>query len=213
MRGDSKNERNTLRTSRSLSRARSGLRSNHRKREPVPLAELQQVIRIQREAPLADALRRALEIGKIVARHFLVRANQQVRELPAGGSRLREQLRNGGLQNVFREQECGFERHALRATATRLGALRAHVGVLIEKPARVPLENRGEKLQQLGRGHAFAALDHAEVRNRGRKLRVALDAARGDFFERESVALAQCAQLRAEEMAFAKDRGHERHRS
>ena len=56
-------------------------------------------------AALAHAVGSPLEVGKVVARHLLVRADQQVRELPSGGAGLGQQLGDGGLQDVFGEQK------------------------------------------------------------------------------------------------------------
>ncbi len=137
-----------------------------------------------------------------------MRADEQVRELPASGAGLREQLGDGRLQHILREQERWLERHALRAAARTLGALGAQVGVLVEKPARVALKNASEQIQQPGRRRALAALDHAQVRHRGRKLGIALDAAGRHLFEREAIAFAQRAKLGAEEVTLAKNDGH-----
>ena len=104
-----------LRSSRSLSRASTGLRSNQRRIEAVVLAQAHQVVGAERKPALADAFGRSLEIGKVVARHLLVRADQQVRELPAGGAGLRQQLGDRRLQQFLGKQERRLERHARRA--------------------------------------------------------------------------------------------------
>ena len=151
-----------LRSSRSLSRASTGLRSNQRMARPWLLAQPQQVVGRERELALADALGRALEIGEVVARHFLVRADQQVRELPPGGAGLREQLGNRRLQQLLGEQERGLERHAGRAAGASFAAPSASMsGVAVEEPARLALEQRRQQPEHLVGGHALAALDHA----------------------------------------------------
>src|SRR5688572_24850045 len=119
------------------------------KRDSVTLAEAQEILHVQRKTPFANALRCALEIREVVPGHLLVRADEQVSELPASGSRLREELGDGGLQNVFREKKRRLERNALGTAAPCIRPLGPDVGVLIEKPARLALENRCEKLQQL----------------------------------------------------------------
>ncbi len=72
MRGDSKNERSTLRTSRSLSRASMRLAIEPAQREAMAPAELQQVFRVEREAPLTDTLRcftrRVFGVAKLLRR-------------------------------------------------------------------------------------------------------------------------------------------------
>src|SRR5215469_15598272 len=79
---------------------------------------------------------------------------------------------------------------------------------LIEKPRWGTLEYPGEQLEQCRRRQALAALDHAEIRHRRREVGIALDAAHRQLLECESVALAQCTQLRTEEVAFAQQFRH-----
>ena len=175
--------------------------------EPVLLAQAQQVLDLEREAPLADALGRALEVREVVARHLLVRADQQVRELPAGGAGLREQLGDRRLQQLLRKQERGLERHAGRA-AGALGARRggAISRVVVEKPARLALEERSTRSSSTSsEGTRLPLSIMLRVGHRGRALRVELGAARGQLFQREAVALSQRAQLGAEEVALAGD--------
>jgi len=80
--------------------------------------------------------------------------------------------------------------------------------VLIEKPRRRALKHPGEELEQLRRGRALAALDHAQVRDRGRDVRVILDAAHRQLFQRQPVAPAYGAQLGTQEVTFAQQFRH-----
>jgi len=176
--------------------------------EPVAPAQPQQILGRQREAPLADAVGGALQVREVVARHLLVRADQQVRELPPGGAGLREQLRDRQLQQVAREQERRLERHARRCAAGGGGRGGLGLRALIEEPLRRALEHPGQQLEQRRRGAALAALDHAQVGHGRAALRVALDAAHRQLFQRQPVALAQGAQLGAEKMAFAQQFRH-----
>jgi hypothetical protein len=178
--------------------------------EPMVLAQAHQLVHPERELPLADPLGRALEVGKVVARHLLVRADEEVGELPPGRPRLGEQLGDGRLEEVLGEQERRLERHRRRAAGTLARRL-VDLAVAVEEPARLLLEHRGEQAEHVLRRHALAALDHAQVRHRRRGARVELDAARRELLEREAVALAQRAQLRAEEVGLAHVRllGHE----
>src|SRR5207249_1093461 len=77
------------------------------------------------------------------------------------------------------------------------------VRALVHEPGGRALEHRGEELEQVRGRDALAALDHAQVRDRGSQARTALDAARGELLQRQSVALAHRAQLRAEKMTLA----------
>jgi hypothetical protein len=179
--------------------------------QPVMAGEAHQVVRVEREAPLAHALGGALEVGEVVARHLLVRADQQVRELPAGGAGLGKELRDRRLQHIPGEQERGLERHAGGAAAAPAARGRRRRGIAaVEEPARLALEDAREQRQHLLRRHALAALDHREVGDRGGPARVLLDAARRELLQGEAVALAQGAQLGAEEVALAGVRGHGR---
>src|SRR5436309_258497 len=70
------------------------------------------------------------------------------------------------------------------------------------------LKYRGQKLEQLpGRG-ALAALDHAQVGDRGCDAGIALDTAHRQLLQCQSVALAYRAQLGAEKMALAQQLRH-----
>src|SRR5215469_4308449 len=79
---------------------------------------------------------------------------------------------------------------------------------LIEKPRRRALEHAGEQLEQRRRRQALAALDHAEIGDRGGAVGLALDATHRQLLEGESVALAQRPQLRTEEVTFAQQLRH-----
>ena len=136
-----------LRTSRSLSRASTGLRSNQRISRPWRLQRRMQVLDGQREPALADAVRGALEVGKVVARHLLVGADEQMRELPAAGAGLREQLRDRRLQHVLGKEERRLERHLRRTAARGRRRGQLEVGALVEEPLRVALEHLGQKLE------------------------------------------------------------------
>jgi hypothetical protein len=81
-------------------------------------------------------------------------------------------------------------------------------GFLVEKPVRVFLENGGQQFQQIGRRNPLSGLDHAQVGNRRRQLRVKLYAAGGQVLQRQPVPLAERAELGAEEVTFSEQSGH-----
>ncbi len=176
--------------------------------QAVMLAQAHQVVGVQRESSLADAFRRSLEVGEVVAGHFLMRANQQMRELPPGGAGLRQQLGDRRLQQVLRKQERGFERHACCAARALPGHSGLRFRIAVEKPARFALKKRRQQAEHVFRRHALAALDHGEVGDRRGPARIKLDAAGRQLFEGQPVAFAQGAQLGAEEMALAGVLGH-----
>ncbi len=182
--------------------------------EPVDLqadvlGQALQVVHLQRETPLANLLGGALQVGEVVARAFLVGADQQLRELLAAGARLGEQFRQRCLQQFLGEQEGGLERHAFRAAALRpLRRAAVVIGVLVVEPGDIALEDARQQLDHVLGRLALAALDHAQIGDRGRRGRVHLHAARRELIERHAVALAQRAQLRAEQVAGAADRLH-----
>ena len=91
--------------------------SNAAHLQSVLLHEPHDIVDVERKPALADALGGALEVGEVVSRHFLMRAYQQMCELAAGCARLGEQLGDGRLQQLFREQKRRFERHRLRPRA------------------------------------------------------------------------------------------------
>src|SRR5581483_10599560 len=140
---------------------------------------------------------------------LLVRADQQMRELAARGARLDQQLRDCRLQNVFREQESRLQRDLCRSPGGGCGAAAFDVRVFIQKPTWAALENRGKQIEQLLRGSTLAALDHAQVGNGRRQVNITLDAAGRQLLERETVPLADRAQLGTEEVSFAKQRRHD----
>ena len=109
--------------------------------------------------------------------------------------------------NAFCSSSCenrnaGSERHRLETAALAIRRRRLDFGVLVEKPARILAEDSGEHVERGGRRRALAGLHHAEIGNRRRALRVDLHAARRQLVQREPVALAQGAQLRAEKVAL-----------
>src|SRR6185437_934982 len=79
--------------------------------EAVASAEALQVIDRQGELALTDTIRRALEVGKVVARHLLMGADEQMRELSAARACLGEELRDRCLQHVLGEEKCRLERY------------------------------------------------------------------------------------------------------
>ena len=177
--------------------------------QPVVLAQPDQVLGRKREAPLAHLLGGAFEVGIVVARDLLVRADQQVRELAPAGAGLREQLGDGRLQQLLGKQEGRLERHRRRpAGALARGRWLRRLGG-IEEPVRLALEHGREQREQVGRGHPLAALDHAQVGNRRRPRRIELDAARRQLLQRQTVGLAQRAQLASEKVRIAGVLGHE----
>src|SRR5262249_427795 len=169
--------------------------------------EPHQLLDRERKAPFADAVGGALEVGEVVARHFLVRADEQVCELPSGGPGLREQLGDRCLQQTLGEKKRRLERDARRCAAINRWR-EIEVRVLIEKPGRRALKHSREELEQLWRGRALAALDHAQVGDRGRDVRFLLDAAYRQLLQRQSVAPAYRAQLGTEEMSLAQQFRH-----
>jgi len=92
VRGDSKNERTNAAQLAILVAREHRLSVKPAQGQTVVLAEAHQVVGAERKFALADTLRRSLKIGKGIARHLLMRANQQMRELPSGGAGLRQQL-------------------------------------------------------------------------------------------------------------------------
>src|SRR5882757_5071156 len=100
-------------------------------------AQAHQVIHGQRKATAADLVRGALEVGEVVARHLLVRADEQVSELPPRGAGLRQKLGNRSLQYVFGEEKRRLERNARGPALRRLGKRELQVGAFVEEPFRV----------------------------------------------------------------------------
>src|SRR5256885_16617385 len=90
-----------------------------------------------------------------------MRADEKVRELPAAGAGLGEQLRDRHLQQALGEQERRLERDA-RGGAPRAGRGQLEVRALVQKPRGRTLKYRGQKLEQLPGWGARAALDHAQ---------------------------------------------------
>jgi hypothetical protein len=171
--------------------------------EPLVLCQRQQVVHRQRQPSLADALGRALQVGEVIARHLLVRADQQVCELAPAGSGLRQQFGDRGLQQLLGEQERRLQRHPGGAAGLRRPGLAGDIDLFVQEPADLALEHAGQQRQDVLGGHALAGLDHAQVGHRRRHLRVGLDAAAGEFLQSESIALADAAQLGAQEVTLA----------
>jgi len=71
------------------------------------LAKPQQVVGAERKPALADTFRQPLKIGKIIARHFLMRADKQMRELPPGGAGLCQQLGIAACSSSFENRNAG----------------------------------------------------------------------------------------------------------
>ncbi len=171
--------------------------------KPVALAQAHQVIHRQREAPLADAVGGALQVREVVARHLLVGADQQVRELPPGGAGLRQQLRDRRLQQVLGEQERRLERNATAAPPGSAGE-RAR-GRHFRRGTRRPGAGTppASSSSSSGEGVRLPLSIMLRYETDGARCGVALYAARRQLLEGQSVALAQRAQLGAEEMALA----------
>src|SRR4030088_2678352 len=131
-----------------------------------------------------------------------MRADEKVRELPAAGAGLGEQLRYRHLQQALGEQERRLERYACGG-ASGGGRGQLEIRALVQKPRGRTLKYRRQKLEQLARGGALAALDHAQVGDRGGECGIALNAAHRQLLESQSVALAYPAHFRAEKMALA----------
>ena len=157
--------------------------------QPVAPAQAQQILGRQREAPLAHVVGGALQVGEIIARQLLMRADEKVRELPAAGAGLGEQLRYRHLQQALGEQERRLERDACDGAA-KGGRGQLEIRALVEEPRRGTLKYRGEKLEQPPGGGALAALDHAQVGDRGRDAGVTLNTAHRQLFQGQAVALA-----------------------
>src|SRR5258708_34873401 len=136
-----------------------------------------------------------------------MRADEKVRELPAAGAGLGEQLRYRHLQQALGEQERRLERDACGGAS---GGWRGQLEIraLVQKPRRGTLKYRGQKLEQLHGGGALAALDHAQVGDRWCECGVALDATHRQFLDRQAVALAYRAQFGAEKMPLAQQLRH-----
>ena len=118
-----------------------------------------------------------------------MRADEKVRELPAAGAGLGEQLRYRHLQQALGEQERRLERDACGG-ASGGGRGQLEIRALVEEPRRGTLKYRGEKLEQPPGGGALAALDHAQVGDRGRDAGVTLNTAHRQLFQGQAVALA-----------------------
>jgi len=87
---------------------------------------------------------------------------------------------------------------------------RLDLRVLVEEPAWILAEDAGEHGERVGGRRALARFHHAQIGHRGRAFGIHLHAARGQFVERESVALAERAQLRAQQMSLSNQAGHDR---
>src|SRR5258707_13946995 len=111
-----------------------------------------------------------------------MRADEKVRELPAAGAGLGEQLRYRHLQQALGEQERRLERDACGG-ASGGGRGQLEIRGLVQKPRRGAVKYRGQKLEQQPGGGALAALDHAQVRGRRRERGVALDTAERPFLD------------------------------
>ena len=196
-----------LRTSRSLSRASTGLRSNQRisrpwrlhrrirsstdsgkRRSPMPSAARSRSGKSLRDISWWERISRCANCRPVVpvcaSSSGIAACSRFLENRNAGSSGTRVAAPPGSAG-------CS-SRSALSSRNQVTGAL----------------EHAGQQLEQVGGGRALAALDHAQVRDRRRPLRVALDAARRELLERQSVALAQRAQLGAEEVALAQQVRH-----
>ena len=170
MRGDSKNERTMLRTSRSLSRASTRLAVEPADREAVALAQAQQVVDAEREA-------RARRRSRPRAPGRESRCATSPGASGSAGARTaarwcRSARAARGSPPAAAPWRTGTPARAARRPRRRRaapGARRLDLRVAVEEPARLALEQRGQQLQHLLGGHALAALDHAEVGDRGRR--------------------------------------------
>ena len=107
------------------------------------------------------------------------------------------------LQQVVGEQESRLQRHRGQSAAGGRLRLGRELRVLIQEPARRLAEDARQQREHVAGGHALAVLDHAEVRNRRRRGRIDLHAARRQLFERQAIAFAQRPQLGAEKMTLS----------
>ena len=105
-------------------------------------------------------------------------------------------------------KNAGSSGMASRPPRSRCAGSHLDLGVLVQEPARILAEDAGQHLQHLGRGHALAGLHHAQVGHRRRAAGVDLHATRRQFIQRQAIALAQRAQLRAEKMALPDQSRH-----
>ena len=158
-----------LRTSRSLSRASTGLRSNQRISSPCCLHRRSRSSTDEREAPLADAVGGALQVRESRCATFPGASGS------AGARTAARWCRSAPAVPESPPAAASFENRNAGSSGTRAAPPRAagarrklEVGALIEEPAGVALEYRGEQAQQRRGGHTLAALDHAQVRHRGR---------------------------------------------
>ena len=89
--GASKNERTIIFSGAFVSpRSLNGDLSNQRISRPEILRDILDVPYVEWKSLLTDLLGSAFDVRESIVARFLVRANQQVSELPAGCSRLRE---------------------------------------------------------------------------------------------------------------------------
>ena len=176
---------------RTIARADLSWSSNQRICKPKSLADRQQVLRRQRHAAVADLLRRALDVGKIVVPRFLPDANQQLRELLARGRGLAQQLRQRDRSRSWENRNPGSSGIAASPPrAAGFGSAASSVFWSRNQPGRLAEDSRQQR-EHVVRRHALTVLDHAEVRNRRRCGRIDLHAARRQLLERQTIALAQ----------------------
>ena len=134
---------------------------------------------------------------------FLVGADEQVSKLPARRAGLREQLRDGRLQQIIGKKKSGLQRNTVDATGPGLRLYRILLQGLVVKPGQVLLKYVGNDAQQRCRWHPFAVFDHGEIGDGWPRRRVYLDTADGKVLEREVVALAQAFDFCTQKMRFS----------
>ena len=196
--------------SRSLSRASTGLRSNQRIVRPCRLHSRSRSSTSsgKRRSPTLSAARS--RSGKVVARHFLVRADQEVRELPARSCRSARAAQES--PPAAAPSRTGTRARAARAAAPPARCARASA-------LDVARCHRGTSSARAGTATTAAPSTSSEgtrlplsimlrYETEGALCAVELDAARRELFQREAVALAQRAQLGAEEVALAGVQAH-----
>ena len=96
----------------------------------------------------------------------------------------------------------------MRALPPGTGRGQVELGVLVQEPLRCALEHSGEEREQLRRGCALAALDHAQIGDRRGDVGLSLDAAHRELLQRQPIASAQRAQLGTEKVTLAQQFRH-----
>ena len=114
--------------------------SNQRISSPKLARDLEQILDLQGERflPIRSATR--LEVREAILIRLLMRANQQLCKLAPGRTGLRQQFRNGPLQEILGEQDSRLEGKAADRRIRRCVERRL-VQCFVEEPVRVLLKN------------------------------------------------------------------------